>query len=185
MSRIGKKPIVLPAGVTVSVDKSNVITVKGPKGQLAQQIDPDLKVEEKDGKVEISRPTDQIRHRSAHGLYRTLINNMVVGVSQGYTRELELIGVGYKAEATGQALELNLGCSHLLMVVLPKEISVATETKKGSNPKITLQGIDKQLIGHFAAKIRSLRAPEPYKGKGVRYIGEVVRRKAGKAAAKK
>lgn len=185
MSRIGKKPIVLPAGVTVSVDKSNVITVKGPKGQLAQQIDPDLKVEEKDGKVQITRPTDQIRHRSAHGLYRTLISNMVVGVSQGYTRELELIGVGYKAEATGQALELNLGYSHLLMVVLPKEISVATETKKGSNPKITLQGIDKQLIGHFAAKIRSLRAPEPYKGKGVRYVGEVVRRKAGKAAAKK
>jgi len=185
MSRIGKKPIDVPKGVSVSVDANNLVTVKGPKGQLHQAVDPDLKVEDKGGKVEISRPTDQIRHRAAHGLYRTLISNMITGVSEGYTRELELIGVGYKAEAIGQALELNLGYSHLMMVVLPKEISVVTETKKGSNPRITLKAIDKQLIGHFAAKIRSLRAPEPYKGKGIRYIGEEVRRKAGKAAAKK
>ena len=185
MSRIGRKPIDVPAGVSISVDGNNVVTVKGPKGQLQQRLDPDITVEIAGGQVQVNRPTDQIRHRAAHGLYRTLISNMVFGVAQGYTRELELIGVGYKAEAIGQALELNLGYSHLMMVVLPKEISVATETKKGSNPKITLQGIDKQLIGHFAAKIRSLRAPEPYKGKGIRYIGEQVRRKAGKAAAKK
>lgn len=185
MSRIGKKPIDVPAGVSIKVDANNLVTVKGPKGQLSQQVDVDLKVEVGDGKVELARPTDQIRHRAAHGLFRTLINNMVVGVSEGYTKELELIGVGYKAEATGQALELNLGHSHLMMVVLPKEISVATETKKGANPRITLKAIDKQLVGHFAAKIRSLRGPEPYKGKGIRYIGEEVRRKAGKAAAKK
>jgi large subunit ribosomal protein L6 len=185
MSRIGKKPIVLTAGVSLTVDNTNTVTVKGPKGQLVQQIHPDLTLEQEDGQVTISRPSDESSHRAAHGLYRTLINNMVVGVTEGFKRELELIGVGYKAEAIGQALELNLGYSHLLMVVLPKEISVATETKKGSNPRITLESIDKQLIGHFAAKIRSLRAPEPYKGKGVRYVGEVVRRKAGKAAAKK
>jgi large subunit ribosomal protein L6 len=185
MSRIGRKPIDFPKGVSISVDANNVVTVKGPKGQLQQRLDPDITVEIEDAKLTVTRPTDQIRHRAAHGLYRTLINNMVTGVSEGYTRELELIGVGYKAEAIGQALELNLGYSHLMMVVLPKEISVVTETKKGSNPKITLQGIDKQLIGHFAAKIRSLRGPEPYKGKGIRFIGEQVRRKAGKAAAKK
>lgn len=185
MSRIGRKPIDVPKGVSISVDAHNVITVKGPKGQLQQRMDPDIKVEETEGKVVVTRPTDQIRHRAAHGLYRTLIANMIVGVAEGYTRELELIGVGYKAEAMGQALELNLGYSHLMMVVLPKEISVATETKKGSNPRITLKGIDKQLIGHFAAKIRSLRGPEPYKGKGIRYVGEDVRRKAGKASAKK
>lgn len=185
MSRIGRKPIDVPKGVSITVDANNLVTVKGPKGQLQQRLDPDITIEEKDGKVTVSRPTDQIRHRAMHGLYRTLIGNMVVGVSEGFTRELELIGVGYKAEATGQALELNLGYSHLMMVVLPKEISVATETKKGANPKITLKGIDKQLIGHLAAKIRSLRGPEPYKGKGIRYVGEVVRRKAGKAAAKK
>lgn len=169
----------------MSVDSNNLVVVKGPLGQLQQVIDPDLKVEEKEGKLHVTRPTDQIRHRAAHGLFRTLISNMVTGVSEGYTRELELIGVGYKAEAVGQALELNLGYSHLMMVVLPKEISVVTETKKGANPKITLKAIDKQLIGHFASKIRSLRGPEPYKGKGIRYIGEDVRRKAGKAAAKK
>ena len=185
MSRIGRKPIDFPKGVSIAVDANNVVTVKGPKGQLQQRLDPDLSVEINDSQITVSRPTDQIRHRAAHGLFRTLISNMVVGVSEGYKRELELIGVGYKAEATGQALELNLGFSHLMMVVLPKEISVVTETKKGSNPKITLQGIDKQLIGHFAAKIRSLRGPEPYKGKGIRFIGEQVRRKAGKAAAKK
>ena len=185
MSRIGKKPIDVPRGVSISVDASNLVTVKGPKGQLQQSVDTDLKIEINGSSVQISRPTDQIRHRAAHGLYRTLISNMIVGVADGYTRELELIGVGYKAEAIGQALELNLGHSHLMMVVLPKEISVATETKKGSNPRITLKAIDKQLIGHFAAKIRSLRGPEPYKGKGIRYVGEEVRRKAGKAAAKK
>jgi large subunit ribosomal protein L6 len=185
MSRIGKKPIDVPSGVSISVDANNLVTVKGPKGQLQQRLDPDISLEIGDGQATVKRPTEQIRHRAAHGLYRTLIHNMIVGVSEGYTKELELIGVGYKAEAIGQALELNLGYSHLMMVVLPKEISVVTETKKGSNPRITLKCIDKQLIGHFASKIRSLRAPEPYKGKGVRYVGEQVRRKAGKAAAKK
>ncbi|MEM7036758.1 MAG: 50S ribosomal protein L6 [Bacteroidota bacterium] len=183
MSRIGKKPISIPSGVSIDV-KDNVVTVKGPKGELNQAIDTDLKVEIADGKLSVSRPTDQKRHRAMHGLYRTLIYNMVVGVSEGYKKELELVGVGYKADSTGQLLEMNLGYSHLITMVLPKEIKVATETKKGQPPLITLEGIDKQLVGHIASKIRSLRKPEPYKGKGVRYKGEIIRRKAGKAAAK-
>jgi len=185
MSRIGKKVIALPAGVAVRVEEGNVVVVKGPKGELRQAIHSLLEVAVEGSQVKISRPNDEKEVRGAHGLYRTLIQNMVVGVSDGYTRELDVIGVGYKAEATGQLLELSLGHSHLIHLVLPKEISVATETKKGSPPRITLKGIDKQLIGHFASKIRSLRKPEPYKGKGVRYVGEEVRRKAGKAAAKK
>lgn len=185
MSRIGKKVIVLPAGVSVRVDEGNVVVVKGPKGELRQAFHSLLNVTVEGSEVKVSRPNDEKEVRGAHGLYRTLIQNMVVGVSEGYTRELDVIGVGYKAEATGQLLELSLGHSHLIHLVLPKEISVATETKKGSPPRITLKGIDKQLIGHFASKIRSLRKPEPYKGKGVRYVGEEVRRKAGKAAAKK
>jgi large subunit ribosomal protein L6 len=185
MSRIGKKVIVIPAGVTISVDASNVVTVKGPKGQLHQALHPELNVSVEGASLTVSRPNDEKVLRGAHGLYRTLLQNMVVGVTEGYKRDLDVIGVGYKAEATGQLLELNLGYSHLIHIILPKEIAVATETKKGSPPRISLSCIDKQLIGHFASKIRSLRPPEPYKGKGIRYVNEEVRRKAGKAAAKK
>ncbi|HHG84414.1 MAG TPA: 50S ribosomal protein L6 [Bacteroidetes bacterium] len=184
MSRIGKKPISLPAGVSVTVSGANLVTVKGAKGELSEQIHPELSVAVEGAEVTVSRPTEQKRHRAAHGLYRSLIANMVVGVTNGYKHELELVGVGYKAEATGQLLELNLGYSHLIHMLVPKEISVVTETKKGTPPKITLEGIDKQLIGHIAAKIRKLRPPEPYKGKGIRFVGEVLRRKAGKTAAK-
>lgn len=184
MSRIGKKPITLPAGITVTVDKGNLVKVKGPKGELSRQVDPDITVEVKDGVVGVSRPTDHKRHRAMHGLYRTLINNMVTGVTQGYERNLELVGVGYKAEAKGQMLELAVGYSHNVIVVLPKEISVTTLTEKGTNPKIFLKGLDKEMVGHFAAKIRSIRPPEPYKGKGIKYSDEIIRRKAGKAAAK-
>lgn len=183
MSRIGKKPINVPSGVQVSTD-GNLVKVKGPKGELSQEVDPDLSVEISEGQVTISRPTEQKRHKALHGLYRTLVNNAVIGVSEGYEKKLELVGVGYKADAKGQVLEMNLGYSHLVVVVLPKEVSVETESAKGQNPKITLRSIDKQLVGHMASKIRSLRAPEPYKGKGIRYVGEVVRRKAGKTAAK-
>jgi large subunit ribosomal protein L6 len=184
MSRIGKLPIILPAGTTISVS-GNVIKTKGPKGELSQVIDPDMIVEVDGSQVLVKRPTEQKRHKSMHGLYRTIISNMVTGVTSGYERKLEMIGVGYKCDAKGQNLELSLGFSHLIVVHLPKEISVATETVKGKNPTITLNGVDKQLIGHIAAKIRSLRTPEPYKGKGIRFVGEVVRRKAGKAAGKK
>lgn len=184
MSRIGKKPIALPAGVSLSVDKSNVVTVKGPKGELKQQIHPELTIEVEGAEATLKRPTEQKRHRAAHGLYRSLVANMVTGVSEGFKREMELVGVGYKAEAKGQLLELNVGYSHLIHMVIPKEVSVVTETKKGTPPRITLESIDKQLIGHIAAKIRGLRPPEPYKGKGIRFVGEVIRRKAGKAAAK-
>lgn len=182
MSRIGNLPITLPNKVEVKVDKSNVVTVKGPKGELKQVVDPDIKVEVDGNKVTFSRPTDQKRHRSAHGLYRALINNMVVGVSEGYEKQMEVVGVGYKAEAKGSLLELSLGFSHPIIFALPPEISVETETKRGVPPKITLKGIDKQLIGQIAAKIRSFRPPEPYKGKGIRFVGEQIRRKAGKAA---
>ncbi|MDX1909140.1 MAG: 50S ribosomal protein L6 [Bacteroidia bacterium] len=185
MSRIGKLPIKIPSGVSYTVDKSNNVTVVGPKGQLKRQVNPDISIETEEGSIIISRPTEQKRHRAMHGLYRTLINNMVVGVSNGYTRELELIGVGYKAEAKGNMLELSLGYSHPIIFVLPGEIKCETVTLKGQNPKITLTGIDKELLGQIAAKIRSLRPPEPYKGKGVRYMGEIVRRKEGKTAGGK
>ena len=184
MSRIGKQPVALPAGVTVTVGANNLLTVKGPKGELKQDIDRDITVEVVDGHVEIKRPTDQIRHRALHGLYRALIANMVKGVTEGYKRQLELIGVGFKASNQGNILDLALGYSHNIIFEIPKELKLATEQNKGENPKITLEGTDKQLIGAVAAKIRSLRKPEPYKGKGVRYIGEVVRKKAGKAAGK-
>src|ERR1700709_279037 len=184
MSRIGKKPVVIPSGITVTVATVNTITVKGPKGELKQAIDRDIKVEVKDSKIEISRPTDQIRHRALHGLYRSLVANMVKGVTDGYKRQLELIGVGFKASNQGNILDLALGYSHNIIFEIPKELKLATEQNKGENPKITLEGTDKQLIGAVAAKIRSLRKPEPYKGKGVRYMGEVVRKKAGKAAGK-
>jgi len=182
MSRIGKAPISIPSGVSISVDKANLISVKGPKGELKQQIDTDLIVKIEGDTLEISRPTDQKRHKAMHGLYRSLVNNMVVGVSEGYEKKMEVVGVGYKAEATGNMLELSLGFSHPIVLVLPSEISVETETKRGTNPKIILKSIDKQLIGQVAAKIRALRPPEPYKGKGIKFEGEQIRRKAGKTA---
>ncbi|MFN8265307.1 MAG: 50S ribosomal protein L6 [Chitinophagaceae bacterium] len=184
MSRIGKKPVVVPQGVTITVGKDNVITVKGPKGELKQAIDRDITVEVKDGEVNFSRPTDQGRHRALHGLYRSLVSNMVKGVTEGFTRQLELVGVGYKAANQGNILDLALGYSHNIIFEVPKELKVATAQEKGQNPTITLEGIDKQLIGQVAAKLRSLRKPEPYKGKGVKYVGEFIRRKAGKAAGK-
>lgn len=184
MSRIGKKPIKLPDGVTITVGKDNVVTVKGPKGTLTQAVDSDIQVVVEDGSVVVKRPTEQKRHKALHGLYRSLLSNMILGVSQGYKRELELVGVGYKASAQGNVLELSLGYSHNIFFGLPNEIAVKAETAKGKNPVVTLEGIDKQLIGQIAAKIKSLRPVEPYKGKGIRFVGEVVRRKAGKTAAK-
>lgn len=184
MSRIGRSPIKLASGVTLSVSPANEITVKGPKGELKQSIDRDIKVEVKDGEIIISRPTDQIRHRSLHGLYRALIANMVTGVTEGFKKQLELVGVGYKAANAGQLLDLSLGYSHNIIFEIPKELKVTTLTEKGQNPKIMLEGTDNQLLGAVAAKIRSLRKPEPYKGKGVRYSNEVVRKKAGKSAGK-
>jgi large subunit ribosomal protein L6 len=185
MSRIGKLPITIPEKVTIAVGKDNVVTVKGPLGELKQNVDPDIKINVENGVLTIARPTDNKRHRSLHGLYRSLLNNMVIGVSKGYTVKQELVGVGYRAEAKGQLLELNLGYSHDVIISLPSEIKVETVTEKRANPIITLSSHDKQLIGQVAAKIRSLREPEPYKGKGIKFVGEVVRRKAGKSAGAK
>ena len=184
MSRIGKNPVVITKGVNVSVGPDNVITVKGPKGELKQAIDRDIKVEVKDDKVEFVRPTDQIRHKALHGLYRSLVNNMVQGVTEGYVKKLELVGVGFKAANQGNLLDLSLGYSHNIVFEIPKELKVGTAQEKGKNPIITLESIDKQLLGQVAAKIRSLRKPEPYKGKGVKFEGEALRRKAGKSAGK-
>jgi large subunit ribosomal protein L6 len=184
MSRIGKNPVPVPSGVTVTVGNDNILTVKGPKGELKQAIDRDIKVEVKDGQVEFSRPTDQIRHRAMHGLYRALVANMVKGVTDGFKKNLELVGVGFKASNQGNLLDLSLGYSHNIVFEVPKELKVTTGQEKGDNPKIYLESVDKQLLGQVAAKIRGLRKPEPYKGKGVKYIGEVIRRKAGKAAGK-
>lgn len=183
MSRIGKAPISIPAGVTIEMDKSNMVTVKGPKGELKQQIDPDLGLEQEDGTATVTRPTDQKRHRAMHGLYRSLIANMVTGVNEGVVKELELIGVGYRVSNTGNLLELTVGYSHPIMFVLPSELKLETKMEKGSNPYIRIEGIDGQLVGQIAAKIRAFRKPEPYKGKGIKYIDEVIRRKAGKTAA--
>jgi large subunit ribosomal protein L6 len=182
MSRIGKLPVNLPAGVTITVNDANVVSVKGPLGTLSQQLDKDIRVEVDNNHLTVSRPNDEKRTKSLHGLYRSLIDNMVVGVSSGYKKELELVGVGYRAEAKGQQLELSLGYSHDIIIEMPGEIVVETKTEKRSNPVITLKSIDKQLIGHVAAKIRSLRPPEPYKGKGIKFVGEQLRRKAGKSA---
>ena len=182
MSRIGKLPVNLPAGVTITVSDTNVVSVKGPLGTLSQQVDNDIRVEVENNQIIVSRPNDEKRIKSLHGLYRALIANMVVGVSNGYKKELELVGVGYRAEAKGQRLEMSLGYSHDIILELPDEIKVETKTEKRSNPIITLSSIDKQLIGHVAAKIRSLRPPEPYKGKGIKFVGEQLRRKAGKSA---
>lgn len=184
MSRIGKAPVAVPSGVTATVGADNIVKVKGPKGELTQAIDRDMKIEVKDGQILVTRPTEQIRHKALHGLSRALLANLVKGVTDGYTKKLELIGVGFKAANTGNLLDLALGYSHNIIFEVPKEIKVATETHKGQNPTITLEGNDRQLIGQVAAKIRGLRKPEPYKGKGVRYQGEVVRKKAGKAAGK-
>jgi len=183
MSRIGKLPIKIPAGTEVKVTGKNLVTVKGPKGTLEQQVDPDLTIKIENGLITLERPTEQKRHKSMHGLYRSLIANMVKGVSEGFTIEQELVGVGYKAQATGQKLELSLGYSHNIIFVLPPEVKVETVTERGRNPLIKLTSADKQLVGQIAAKIRSLRKPEPYKGKGVLFKGEIVKRKAGKAAA--
>ena len=180
MSRIGKLPIALPQGVTVNISDANVVSVKGPLGELSQVVDKDLKIEVADNVINITRPSDSKNHKSLHGLYRALIANMVTGVSQGYKKELELVGVGYRAEAKGQQLELSLGYSHEIIFELPNEVKIETKTERRSNPIITLTSIDKQLIGHVAAKIRSLRPPEPYKGKGIKYAGERIRRKEGK-----
>lgn len=185
MSRIGKKPINIPSGVTVDVSAHGLVTVKGPKGTLTQDVNPDIEVKVEGQEVVVSRPTDSKRHKSMHGLYRSLINNMVIGVSEGYKKDLELVGVGYKATNQGQVLELSLGYSHNIFFALPQNVSLKTETPKGKNPIITLEAIDKELIGQIAAKIKSLRKVEPYKGKGVRFVGEQVRRKAGKTAGKK
>ncbi len=184
MSRIGKKNITIPNGVSITVGNDGVVTVKGPKGELKQAIDRDIKVEIKDGEVSFSRPTDQIRHRAMHGLYRALVANMVTGVTEGFKKNLELIGVGFKASNQGNLLDLSLGYSHNIVFDVPKELKVVTAQEKGQNPTISLEGIDLQLLGQVAAKIRGLRKPEPYKGKGVRYVGEFVRKKAGKAAGK-
>lgn len=185
MSRIGKQPITIPKGVTFTFSKeNNKVTVKGPKGELYQNIDPDFKITHQDGTVLVERPTEQKRHKSMHGLYRALIANMVEGVSNGYKHQLELVGVGYKANAQSNVLELSLGYSHNVFLAVPAEIKVQTVQEKGQNPTIILEGIDKQLIGQVAAKLKSLRKIEPYKGKGIRFTGEYVRRKAGKAAAK-
>ena len=184
MSRIGKNPVVIPSGVTVTVGTDNVVTVKGPKGELKESIDRDITMEVAEGKISFVRPTDQIRHRAMHGLYRALVGNMVKGVTEGYKKELELVGVGYKAANQGNVLDLALGYSHNIVFEIPKELKVVTSQEKGENPKIVLEGIDKQLLGQVAAKIRGLRKPEPYKGKGVKYKGEFIRRKAGKAAGK-
>ncbi|TSJ42916.1 50S ribosomal protein L6 [Mucilaginibacter corticis] len=185
MSRVGKSPIPVPAGVTITVSEDNLVTVKGPKGELQQAVDKDIKVVQEGAELLVQRPTDQKRHKALHGLYRALLNNMVVGVTTGYKIEQELVGVGYRATNQGNTLDLVLGFSHHYVFELPKEIKVSTTADKGKNPTIILESNDKQLIGQVAAKIRSLRTPEPYKGKGIKFVGEVLRRKAGKSASKK
>ncbi|NWJ49853.1 MAG: 50S ribosomal protein L6 [Bacteroidetes bacterium] len=185
MSRVGKLPIEIPAGVQVTISDKNLVTVKGKLGELSQQVDPCISIKIENSTITVERHTDQKRHRAMHGLYRALVANMVKGVSEGYKVVQELVGVGYKASATGQVLELALGYSHNIFIDLPVEIKVETLTERGKNPIITLTSHDKQLLGQVAAKIRSLRKPEPYKGKGIRFLGEVVRRKAGKSGDKK
>ncbi|MEY3242220.1 MAG: hypothetical protein RIR11_3659 [Bacteroidota bacterium] len=185
MSRIGKLPIALPAKVEISVASDNIVTVKGPKGSLSQKVDPDITMNVEDGKLIVARPTDQKRHRAMHGLYRALINNMVVGVSEGYTKEMEVIGVGYRVENQGNLLTLTIGYSHPVIFYLPTEVKLTTAMEKGAPPLIRLESIDKELLGQVCAKIRGLRKPEPYKGKGIIFKGEIVRRKAGKTAGGK
>jgi large subunit ribosomal protein L6 len=184
MSRIGKSPINLPEGVSLEIAKDNMVTVKGSRGTLQQHVDSAISIKVEDGRVILERPTESKRHKAMHGLYRSLLSNAVEGVNTGYIRKLELVGVGYKAVTQGNVLELNIGYSHSVFMGLPDEVKIVAETVKGQNPIITLESIDKQLIGQVAAKIKSLRKVEPYKGKGIRFVGEQVRRKAGKTAAK-
>jgi large subunit ribosomal protein L6 len=184
MSRVGKLPITLPKGVTVEVSKANHVTVKGPKGALDLAVDPDIAVSQQDGALVVERPTDQKRHRALHVLYRALLQNLVTGVSEGYKRELDVIGVGYRAEVNNGVLELALGYSHPIYFLPPSGVTVTAQTVRGQPPRVTVEGIDRQLVGQVAAKIRGLRPPEPYKGKGIRYTDEFVRRKAGKTAAR-
>lgn len=183
MSRTGNLPIKIPEKVTVEVDKNNVVTIKGPLGELTQKVSPEIKVKIGDDDVVVERPSDEIRHKAQHGLYRSLINNMIIGVSQGYTIQQELVGVGYRAEVKGQLLEMSLGFSHDVVIEMPPEIKVEAKTERRANPIITLKSADKQLLGHIASKIRSLRLPEPYKGKGIKFVGEEIKRKAGKSAS--
>lgn len=185
MSRIGKLPIELPKGVEFSIDKANIVTIKGPKGILTRNIHPDIQVTLDGGKIIVKRPSDQKRHKALHGLTRALLANMVKGVSEGYRTQQELVGVGYRANVKGQLLELSLGYSHNIVFELPKEIKVTTTSEKGQNPIIIMESADNELLGMVAAKIRSLRKPEPYKGKGIKFVGEILRRKAGKSASKK
>lgn len=184
MSRIGNQAISVPSGVTVTLSKDNVVTVKGPKGELTQDVNSDMIITIEETSVSVQRPTEQKRHKALHGLYRSLINNMVIGVSEGYTKELELVGVGYKAAVSNNVLELNLGYSHNIYLAVPEEVKAAAVMEKGKNPTVKLESADKALIGQVAAKLRELRKIEPYKGKGVRFVGEQIRRKAGKTAAK-
>lgn len=183
MSRIGKLPVPFPKGVTVTVSPVNEVTVKGPKGELKQRVDADMKVNVEDGQIKVERPTEQKRHKALHGLYRSLLFNMVKGVTDGYEKKLELVGIGFRANVTGQLLEVSVGYSHPVLFALPKEVKASAEQLKGQNPIITLTSADKQLIGQIAAKIRGVRKPEPYKGKGIKYQDEILRRKAGKSAA--
>ena len=186
MSRIGKLPVHLPAKVTAEVLPGNVVKVKGPLGELSQKVDADITVTIEGNEIKFTRPTDQPRHRSLHGLYRALVNNMVIGVSEGYTIKQELVGVGYRVDVQGQLLIMSLGFSHEVQIMLPAEVKAeAAPVKKGQNPVLVLKSFDKQLIGQVAAKIRSLRKPEPYKGKGIKFVGEQLRRKAGKSAGAK
>ncbi|HEX4887351.1 MAG TPA: 50S ribosomal protein L6 [Luteibaculaceae bacterium] len=185
MSRIGNAPITVPSGVTVTISEKNVVTVKGPKGELKQTVDPAIKVALTDGVISVERPTNNKLHRSLHGTYRAIISNMITGVSTGFKLEQELVGVGYRATAKGQVLELALGYSHAIAFELPSEIKLTTVAEKGKNPMIVMESFDNQLLGQVAAKIRSLRKPEPYKGKGIKFTNEVVRRKAGKSSGKK
>ncbi len=184
MSRIGKLPITIPQGVEVTA-QGGVVTVKGKLGTLTQEVNPEITLEIENGEIQVSRPSDNKEHRSKHGLYRALINNMIVGVSEGWKKELELVGVGYRASNQGQILDLSLGFSHNIMMMVPNEVKVETKMEKGKNPIVTLTSHDRQLLGMVAAKIRGMRKPEPYKGKGVRFVGEQIRRKAGKSAGKK
>ena len=184
MSRIGKLPITFPAGVSITLGDNQIVTVKGPKGELKQQISENVNIEIKDNEIVVGREDESKESRSMHGLYRSLLNNMVIGVSEGFRKELELVGVGYRVSNVGQILELSLGFSHNIFLQLPEEIKVETKMERNKNPLILLESYDKQLLGQVCAKIRSFRKPEPYKGKGVRFVGEEVRRKSGKTASK-
>jgi large subunit ribosomal protein L6 len=183
MSRIGKLPIEIPSGVTVTV-KDSVVTVKGAKGELSQEVAPEISVSVEGNQCVLTRPNDEKQNRANHGLYRALINNMVIGVSKGYRKEMELVGVGYRVSNQGQVIEFSLGFTHNIFLALPKEVKIETKSERNQNPLLILESCDKQLIGQICAKIRSFRKPEPYKGKGIKFVGEVIRKKAGKSAGK-